>query len=173
MKPQVLFICLGNSCRSIMAEALARHRFGDRLTAASAGLQPLGCVARETLTVLAEVGAPTAGLYSKGLEEIDLPTFRLLVNLTDYSLASRIPPSLQSRLLHRPVLDPYGGPLEVYRQARDAIQRLLLEETPPRCCSLLADERERRVGFKPASTRLGPKGYSGWARPFSPDFSLA
>jgi arsenate reductase (thioredoxin) len=131
MKPQVLFICVGNSCRSIMAEALARHRFGDELTAASAGLQPLGWVAPETLTVLAEVGAPTAGLYSKGLEEVDLPAYRLLVNLTDYSLAFRIPPSLQNRLLHRPVLDPYGGPLEVYRQARDAVQRLLLEEIAP------------------------------------------
>jgi protein-tyrosine-phosphatase len=131
MKPQVLFICLGNSCRSIMAEALARHRFGDRLTAASAGLQPLGRIARETLTVLAEVGAPTAGLYSKGLEEVNLPDYRLIVNLTDSSPASRVPPSLRSRLLQRPVLDPYGGPLEFYRQARDAIQRLLLEEIVP------------------------------------------
>jgi arsenate reductase len=131
MKPQVLFICLGNSCRSIMAEALAWHLFGDRLAAASAGLQPLGFVARETLTVLAEAGAPTAGLRSKGLEEVDLPEYRLIVNLTDYSLASRVPPSLQNRLLHRPVFDPYGGPLEVYRQTRDAIQRLLLEEIVP------------------------------------------
>lgn len=135
MKPQVLFICLGNSCRSIMAEALARHLFGDRLAVASAGLQPLGCVAPETLAALAEAGAPTAGLYSKGLEEVDLPAYRLLVNLADYSLASRIPPSLQNRLLHRPVLDPYGGPIEGYRQARDAIQRLLSEKSP-HCSSL-------------------------------------
>jgi predicted protein tyrosine phosphatase len=40
-KPKVLFICLGNSCRSIMAEALARHRCEDRWEAASAGLNPL------------------------------------------------------------------------------------------------------------------------------------
>lgn len=131
MKPRVLFICLGNSCRSIMAEALTRHLIGDKLTAASAGLRPLGFVARETLTVLAEVGAPTAGLYSKSLDEINLPAYRLLVNLADFSPASLIPPSLQNRLLHRPVLDPYGAPLEVYRQARDAIQRLLLEEIAP------------------------------------------
>ncbi|MCL4502116.1 MAG: arsenate reductase ArsC [Deltaproteobacteria bacterium] len=131
MRPQVLFICLGNSCRSIMAEALARHRFGNRLGAASAGLRPLGFVTRETLEVLAEVGAPTGGLYSKGLGEVNLPAYRLLVNLSDYSLASRIPPSLQNRLLQRPVLDPYGGPLESYRQARDTIRRLVLEEIAP------------------------------------------
>ena len=67
-KPKVLFICLGNSCRSIMAEALARHRCGDRWEAASAGINPLGFVAPETLKVLAEMGVSPAGLYSKGLE---------------------------------------------------------------------------------------------------------
>jgi len=45
MKPAVLFICLGNSCRSIMAEALVRRLCGQRLTAASAGISPLGFVA--------------------------------------------------------------------------------------------------------------------------------
>ena len=68
-KPKVLFICLGNSCRSIMAEALARHRCGDRWDAASAGINPLGFVAPETLTVLTEIGVSLAGLYSKGLEK--------------------------------------------------------------------------------------------------------
>jgi arsenate reductase len=131
MKPLVLFICLGNSCRSIMAEALARHHFGGGLEAASAGLHPLGFVARETLTVLAEAGASTAGLRSKGLAAIDLPACRLLVNLTNHSLASRIPPTLQDRLLHRPMPDPYGGLLELYRQTRDAIQRLIFDEIAP------------------------------------------
>ena len=53
MRRGLLFVCLGNSCRSIMAEALARHRFpGTRV--ASAGLRPLGYVAEKTLAVLAE-----------------------------------------------------------------------------------------------------------------------
>jgi len=131
MKPLVLFICLGNSCRSIMAEALTRHLFGDSLEAVSAGLHPLGFVTPETLEVLAEAGVATTGLRSKGLEEIDLAACRLLVNLSHYSLSPLIPPFLQSRLLPRPVPDPYGGPLEVYRQARDAIQCLLLDEIAP------------------------------------------
>ncbi len=37
MKPTIAFICLGNSCRSIMAEALARHHHGSELQAVSAG----------------------------------------------------------------------------------------------------------------------------------------
>ena len=128
MQPKVLFICLGNSCRSIMAEALARHFFGEALAAASAGLNPLGFITSETLEVLAEAGVSTAGLRSKGLAEFDLEEYRLLVNLTDYSLASRMPPPLRERLLHRPVIDPYGCNLEVYRQAREAIRRLIRTE---------------------------------------------
>jgi arsenate reductase len=126
--PKVLFICLGNSCRSIMAEALTRHRCGDRWEAASAGLNPLGLVAPETLVVLAEIGVNRSGLRSKGLEEFDLTGYRLLVNLSEHSLEGRISPAYTGRVLHRPVLDPYGGSLEVYRQSRDAINRLILRE---------------------------------------------
>lgn len=128
MPPKVLFICLGNSCRSIMAEALARHLCGDRWLAASAGLSPLGLVAPETLVALAELGVSTAGLRSKGLEEFVLAEFRLLINLSQHSLAGRFSPADAPRLLHRPVPDPYGGGLADYRRSRDAIRQLILRE---------------------------------------------
>ena len=127
-KPKVLFICLGNSCRSIMAEALARHRCGDQWEAASAGLAPLGFVAPGTLQVLAEMGVSTVGLHSKGLEEFDLTEYRLLVNLTDHSLKGRISPDFFSRVLPRSAPDPYGGSLDSYRRSRDAIDRVIMEE---------------------------------------------
>jgi protein-tyrosine-phosphatase len=127
-KPKVLFICLGNSCRSIMAEAIARHRCGDRWEAASAGLSPLGFVAPETLVVLAEMGVDTAGLRSKGLRAFDLTEFRLLVNLTDYPLPGRLPPDSTVPVLQRPVPDPYGGSLEEYRWSRDAITQMVIRE---------------------------------------------
>lgn len=127
-KSRVLFICLGNSCRSIMAEALARHRCGDRWAAASAGLNPLGFVAPETLEALAEIGVSTAGLRSKGLEEFDLSEYRLLVNLSGHSLTGHILPKYADRLIHCPTLDPYGCGLEVYRQSRDAILQVIIRE---------------------------------------------
>jgi protein-tyrosine-phosphatase len=127
-KPKVLFICLGNSCRSIMAEALARHQCGDRWTAASAGLNPLGFVAPETLEALAEIGVNTAGLRSKGLEEFDLSEFRLLINLSGPSIKGHLLSTFPDRLIQRPVFDPYGGSLPDYRRSRDAIQQLIIRE---------------------------------------------
>jgi arsenate reductase len=127
-KPKVLFICLGNSCRSIMAEALARHRCGDRWEAASAGVNPLGFVAPETLEVLAEMGVNPVGLRSKGLEEFDFTEYRLLINLSDHSLQGRIPPDGAVRVLPRSVPDPFGCGLEAYRRSRDAISRVIIRE---------------------------------------------
>jgi arsenate reductase len=127
MNPTLLFICLGNSCRSIMAEALARHFHGDVLEPASAGLSPLGEVVRETLKVLAEMGVATTGLRSKGLEEVDLAGCRLIVNLTDYPLEPHLPAAFQGKVLNRAVLDPYGGGLEDYRRSREAVRQLLEE----------------------------------------------
>jgi protein-tyrosine-phosphatase len=125
---KVLFICLGNSCRSIMAEALTRHLCGHRWDAASAGLSPLGWVAPETMAALAEIGVSTAGLRSKSLKGFDLAEFRLLVNLSDYSLEGRIPAPYTHRLIHRPVPDPYGGSLPEYRRSRDAIRQVIIRE---------------------------------------------
>jgi len=128
MKSKVLFICLGNSCRSIMAEALTRHLCGEHWEAASAGLNPLGLVAAETKSVLEEIGANSQGLRSKGFREINLSDYQLLVNLSDLSLKRVIPPELNDRVLQRPVADPYGGSLEEYRQSLDAIKEIILRD---------------------------------------------
>ncbi len=124
----VAFICYGNSCRSIMAEALARHFHGNLLQACSAGLRPLGYIVRETLLVLAEEGISTSGLWSKGVEDIDWERCVAVVNLSEHSLAGRLPPENTLRVIHRPVTDPFGRSLAVYRQTREAIRRLLAQE---------------------------------------------
>jgi arsenate reductase len=131
MSEGILFVCLGNSCRSIMAEALARHFLPEPVKVGSAGLQPLGYVAEETLLVLAEAGIPTAGLRSKGLTDLDLAEFPLLVNLTTYSVAAHLPSTFHGRVLGHPVMDPFGATLQAYREARDAIRRFITEDLPP------------------------------------------
>lgn len=63
-EPLVLFLCTGNSARSIMAEAILRARAVDRVEVASAGLEPRG-VHPMSLQVLSEAGIDTRGLHSK------------------------------------------------------------------------------------------------------------
>ena len=131
MSNGILFICLGNSCRSIMAEALARQFFPDSVRVSSAGINPLGFVVQETLQVLAEWGVATEGLWSKGLDEIDCAAYSVLVNLTSYSVEGVLSRDCRGKIIHHPVVDPFGRSLEAYRQAREAIRRLITEDLPP------------------------------------------
>ena len=130
MKRGVLFVCYGNSCRSIMAEALARHFFGESVRTASAGIHRLGHVAEDTLKALEEIDVPTEGLHSKGFDAIDFALFHIVVNLTSFPLRGYIPESAARKVIDCPVVDPYGEGLAVYRQSRDAIAKLVKEKLP-------------------------------------------
>jgi len=63
-RKRVLFVCLGNSCRSQMAEAFARAYGSDVLIAASAGLTPASGVAADTSRAMAEKGLGSARPFS-------------------------------------------------------------------------------------------------------------
>ena len=69
----ILFLCTGNSARSIMAEAVANHVSGGRLRAWSAGSHPSGHVQPLAVEVLREAGIPTDGLRSKSWDEFSAP----------------------------------------------------------------------------------------------------
>jgi len=70
----VLFLCTGNSARSIIAEAVLNKLGGGRFRAFSAGSRPVGHVNPLTLEVLANGGYPIAGLRSKGWVEFTAPS---------------------------------------------------------------------------------------------------
>jgi protein-tyrosine-phosphatase len=61
----VLFICTGNSTRSIIAEGLLNHMGGSRFKAYSAGSRPMGTVNSGALQALHALGIPTDGFRSK------------------------------------------------------------------------------------------------------------
>jgi len=69
----VLFLCTGNSARSILAEALIGRLGEERFRGFSAGSHPKGAVHPLALELLESLGYPTAGYRSKGWEEFARP----------------------------------------------------------------------------------------------------
>jgi arsenate reductase len=69
----ILFLCTGNSCRSILAEATFNHLAPAGWTAMSAGSKPTGQVHPRSLALLAREGIPTEGYHSKSWDNLRLP----------------------------------------------------------------------------------------------------
>ena len=90
----VLFLCTGNSARSILAEALLNRDGGGRFRALSAGSFPKGAVHPMALAVLRDGGFPTAGLRSKSWDEFagaEAPPLEIIVTVCDNAAGEMCP----------------------------------------------------------------------------------
>ena len=82
----VLFLCTGNSARSILGEAILNREGAGKFRGFSAGSQPKGAVHPLSLTVLADMGYPTVGLRSKSWDEFakaDAPKMDFIFTVCD------------------------------------------------------------------------------------------
>lgn len=90
----VLFLCTGNSARSILAEAILNAKAEGRHQAYSAGSHPRGEVHPLALTVLATCGIPAAGLASKNWDVYageDAPHMDVVITVCDRAAAEACP----------------------------------------------------------------------------------
>lgn len=121
VKKRVLFVCIGNSCRSQMAEAFARAYGSDILEVRSAGLSPASIVAPLTKQVLAERNISAEDQFPKGLELLAGEKFDVVINLSGYPI-----PALAPRTDAWPVPDPIGQKESVYRDCAARIEALVM-----------------------------------------------
>jgi protein-tyrosine-phosphatase len=120
-RTKVLFLCIGNACRSQMAEAIARQRASDVIEPSSAGLVPFGEIPGTTVTVLRERGISAEGQSSKPLRSEDMSAADIVINMTGRS-GSTIFTEPVRQIEDWDVGDPYGCDLAVYREIRDQIE---------------------------------------------------
>ena len=128
-RTRVLVVCTHNSARSQMAEAILRHRSGDRVEALSAGTAPRG-VNPLAIEVMAEVGMPLDGHRSKSVAEaLDGRPVDLVITVCDDARESC--PFVPSRrgTIHRAFEDPSAAPeaerLAAFRRVRDDLTKWL------------------------------------------------
>jgi len=127
-RKRVLFVCIGNACRSQMAEAFARAYGADTLIVHSAGLAPATSLPPLTRQTLSEKNISCEGQFPKAVESFTMQKFDVVINLS----GQRLPSSLVStRVIDWNVRDPIGESEDVYRavaaQIETLVMRLILE----------------------------------------------
>jgi arsenate reductase len=120
-RKRVLFVCIGNSCRSQMAEGFAKVYGHDILEVHSAGLSPASIVQDETFETMRLRGVRLEGQHPKGIEMMMRQPFDVVVNMSGQQL-----PRMQSpRILEWKVRDPIGRSDDVYQEVAAQIENLV------------------------------------------------
>ena len=116
----ILFVCVGNACRSQMAEGFARYYGPQDLVVYSAGSAPLGFVVGEAIEVMREKGIDISRRHSKGLEEIPDLEFDVAVLM---GCGDACPMARARQKIEWEIPDPVGEPVAVFRKTRNLIER--------------------------------------------------
>ncbi len=157
----VLFLCTGNSARSILGEALLNHRGRGRFQAHSAGSHPAGRVNPFALKQLESAGLPVEGLRSKSWDEFakpGSPQMQFVFTVCDSAAAEICPvwPG-QPVTAHWGIPDPasvVGSPEQIARAFRDAFVTMgrridLFLSLPMEKLDMLAVKKEvDRIGLQ-------------------------
>jgi arsenate reductase len=128
---RVLFVCIGNSCRSQMAEAFAKTYGADVMVVESAGLSPATMIAPLTRQMLTERNIEIEQHFPKSLflllnqHLISNEPFDIIVNISGHPLPSAPEPN-GAQIIEWNVVDPIGQKEEVYRAVATQLELLVM-----------------------------------------------
>ncbi len=123
----VLVLCSGNSCRSIIAEALINADLKALgVEGFSSGVRPLGVVNRNALAILKKHGIPTDGLHSKTLDMVLERDYDLVVTVCDPARDHCPVFPKATKIIHVGFVDPEGQGPEGFEECFQGIRGILL-----------------------------------------------
>ena len=125
-KKQVLILCTGNSCRSIMAEAMINAKLGDCVEAQSSGVKASGKVNPHAQALLESKGEWRASYHSKVIETVLDTAFDLVITVCDAAKETcpMFPKAVKT--MHVGFEDPSGKAETEYEKTYDLIEKELL-----------------------------------------------
>jgi protein-tyrosine-phosphatase len=124
-RKKVLFVCLGNACRSPMAEAIARRDAADVIEACSAGLSPLAYVPVLTTQTLAANGYSIENLCSTPITRAVWDSADVVINMS--GVAKERAFTDPEKVEDWDVPDPYGSDPVLYQTIYEDIQRKVVQ----------------------------------------------
>jgi len=133
-KKNVLILCTGNSCRSIMAEAMINTHLGECIEAQSSGVKASGKVNPHAQALLESKGEWRAQYHSKVIETVINTPFDLVVTVCDH--AHETCPTFPKvvKTLHMSFDDPSGKEVEAYAKTYELIKQELLPKIEQELC---------------------------------------
>ena len=126
MKKNVLILCTGNSCRSIMAEAMINAKLGNSVYAQSSGVKASGKVNPHAKALLESKGEWRDEYHSKVIETVLDTPFDLVVTVCDAAKESCPMFSKAIKTIHIGFEDPSGKAEEEYAKTYDLMEKELL-----------------------------------------------
>lgn len=124
---KVLFVCVGNTCRSQIAEGFANALGRGKIEVRSAGTSATGHVNKATIEAMKERGIDISAQSSKQLTDEMIDWADVVVTLGCCSAGMLCPADFKGKKTDWKIEDPLGRPPEVLSRVRDEIERKVKE----------------------------------------------
>ena len=153
----VLFLCTGNSCRSILSEGVFNHLAPEGWRALSAGSQPTGQLHPRAVALLQRKGISTEGYYSKSWDDLPV-TPDIVITVCSNAAGETCPAYLGNVLRTHWGLDDPGHVVGTDAQIEDAFERtyaIIVERIQAFLALPLTQLARDKAAFKAELDRIG------------------